>query len=375
MKFISPLTEDQAILLEDIMKHDSSSRVRIRAHSVILSGRGYKTDEIADIYRLDRDTVSSCIDLWEKFNTEGLPLLFLITDSEASGINRYESLPRIYDTRRGFGSEPLRKMIIIALSDKPRSGRPPKLTEDEKEIAKKLIRKYPRSVKAVIAELAEITGKVVSVWTIKRLAGAVGTWRRIRRSLKSKRDEKKFEKAKEEIQEHKQQQQAGEIDLFYSDETGFDLQPSVPYAWQPKDENIEVPASRSPRLSVLGFLNTATGEFHSFTFEGSINSDIVVACFDWFSDIISKKTIVIMDNSPTHTSDLFAENIEIWEEKGLFIMNIPPYSPELNLIEILWRFIKYLWLPFSAYLSFKDLVNEVEKILKGIGSEYQINFS
>jgi hypothetical protein len=26
--------------------------------------------------------------------------------------------------------------------------------------------------------------------------------------------------------------------------------------------------------------------------------------------------------------------------------------PKLNLIEILWRFIKYYWLPFSAYTSF-----------------------
>lgn len=29
-----------------------------------------------------------------------------------------------------------------------------------------------------------------------------------------------------------------------------------------------------------------------------------------------------------------------------------PYSPELNLIEILWRQMKYAWLPLSAYLSF-----------------------
>ncbi len=116
MKFISPLTEDQTILLEDIMKHDSSSRVRIRAHSILLSGQGYKTDEIADIYRPDRDTVSSYIDLWEKFNTEGLSLPSLITDSEAAGINRYESLPRVYDTRRDFGSGALRKMTVLKLS-------------------------------------------------------------------------------------------------------------------------------------------------------------------------------------------------------------------------------------------------------------------
>ena len=34
---------------------------------------------------------------------------------------------------------------------------------------------------------------------------------------------------------------------------------------------------------------------------------------------------------------------------------LPPYSPELNLIEILWRRIKYTWLPFSAYACLNAL--------------------
>jgi transposase len=41
--------------------------------------------------------------------------------------------------------------------------------------------------------------------------------------------------------------------------------------------------------------------------------------------------------------------------QGLYLLFLPPYCPELNLIEILWRKIKYEWLPVSAYESFKDL--------------------
>jgi len=36
---------------------------------------------------------------------------------------------------------------------------------------------------------------------------------------------------------------------------------------------------------------------------------------------------------------------------------------------------KYYWLPFSAYLSFGNLTNEVENILSKIGSELRINFA
>jgi hypothetical protein len=54
---------------------------------------------------------------------------------------------------------------------------------------------------------------------------------------------------------------------------------------------------------------------------------------------------------------------------------LPTYCSELNLIEILWRFINYYWLPFGAYLSFGNLTNEVENILSQIGADKRINFA
>ena len=53
---------------------------------------------------------------------------------------------------------------------------------------------------------------------------------------------------------------------------------------------------------------------------------------------------------------------------------LPSYAPELNLIEILWRFMKYYWLPFSAYASFQCLSEAVEEVLTRIGTDYTINF-
>ncbi|MCT7986192.1 transposase, partial [Laspinema sp. A4] len=41
----------------------------------------------------------------------------------------------------------------------------------------------------------------------------------------------------------------------------------------------------------------------------------------------------------------------------------PTYSPHLNLIEILWRFIKYEWLNLDAYSCWGSLVNSIETIL------------
>ena len=49
-------------------------------------------------------------------------------------------------------------------------------------------------------------------------------------------------------------------------------------------------------------------------------------------------------------------------------------SPELHPLELLWRFMKYQWLPCSAYRSFPCLVQAVEDILIRFGTDYVITF-
>ena len=171
-----------------------------------------------------------------------------------------------------------------------------------------------------------------------------------------------------------EQHKRGEIGLYYFDEAGFSLDPCIPYAWQQEGEVIEVPASQRGRVNVVGFMNT-DNDLHPFLFEQSVNSSVVVACFDLFCQTLQHKTVVVMDNASIHRSVEFEENLPRWKKKGLCIKFLPEYSPELNLIEILWRKIKYEWLPFSAYHSLTVLIEALEDILRKFGSEYQINFA
>ena len=84
---------------------------------------------------------------------------------------------------------------------------------------------------------------------------------------------------------------------------------------------------------------------------------------------------IVLDNASVQTSAVFKAQIARWEEQGLYLLFLPPYSPELNLIEILWRKINYEWLPFSAYRSFKDLSEALDEVLRGIGSKYRLSFA
>ena len=60
----------------------------------------------------------------------------------------------------------------------------------------------PHSAKVLLSKLFETIGKSISRSTLRRIAKKIGfSWKRIRKSLRSKRDETKFQQPKKEIEE------------------------------------------------------------------------------------------------------------------------------------------------------------------------------
>ena len=57
------------------------------------------------------------------------------------------------------------------------------------------------------------------------------------------------------------------------------------------------------------------------------------------------------------------------------VLYLPAYSPELNVIEILWRKIKYEWLPICAFEIFEKLTGCVKNILSDYSSKFEITFA
>ena len=196
----------------------------------------------------------------------------------------------------------------------------------------------------------------------------------MRHSLKGKRNDLDFRFFQDEINELTLLEEQKEIDLFYFDETGINLRPSIPYAWIPKGKRLLLPCEKSKNMTILGFMNRACA-LHAYAFEGSVNSEVVIKCMDDFCTHITKKTVVIIDNASIHKSNRMNEKIKEWVEKGLLLQFIPPYCPELNLIELLWKQLKYKWLEKQHYQSYQQLWDSVCEILKKVGSKYHINFA
>ena len=164
------------------------------------------------------------------------------------------------------------------------------------------------------------------------------------------------------------------IDLYYFDESGFSLDPNIPYAWSLVGKTLRVPAKRSNQLNVLGFLNThSSGLFASTTYD-KVDTDVVIAVFDLFAEQLKKETVVVLDNASMHTNNKFKAKSDEWEKQGLTLFYLPPYSPQLNPIEMLWKHMKYHWIEFDAYVSIEAMKAYVEKVIIDYGKEYEISF-
>jgi transposase len=242
---------------------------------------------------------------------------------------------------------------LDGLDDDPRSGRPAKLTEAERQEALKITLQEPRSLKTGLKRIADAVGKLLSGESLRTLLSMEGyVWKRMRRSSRAWRDDTEFRVAEAELAQLRAHSLAGTraLELWDYDEAGFTLPPAIPYAWQRVGQRLELASPHGPRQNVLGFFNLHT-QVQSFAFQGPLASHTVIHGFDLFPRQPQKPALVIIDNAPIPTSEDFAEELERWQKEGLYVKFLPPYCPELNLIEILWRKIKYEWLPLDAYLN------------------------
>ena len=190
---------------------------------------------------------------------------------------------------------------------------------------------------------------------------------------KTDEDEKEF--ARQDLAKLTAKADKGLIDLVYGDQSGFNLYAKVAYAWQKRGERIVIPVSKGKSQNVLGFMWHRCQRFESFVFEGSTDSNVIIWCLDLIAQSLEKETVIVLDNSPIHRSEEFEEKIKEWAKRGLKIYFLPTYCPSLNKIEMLWEKIKYDWLSWEAYGSYKNLCQELDQVLAQIGSKYLITFS
>jgi len=331
MRFRREVFPETQRLLQRLYRQSRHHQVRQRAHCILLSSQNYSIAQLMDIFGVSRKTLYNWFNNWE-----------------AQG--------------------------VVGLYNRPGRGRKGTFTPEQLEQIRSWTQQHPRQLKQVVQKVEQEWGISISTKTIKRVLKAVRmSWHRFRRVVGGQPDVQEYAQKQAQLETLKQLEDQGELDLYYLDEAGFCLIPCIPYGWQPLGQTVGIASKRSRRLNVLGLM-TRANQLHTYVSCQSITSEVVIACIDAFFPTVNKRTVIVVAQASIHTSDAIYDKLEEWQQRQIEIFQLPSYCPQLNLIEILWRFIKYEWIELSAYQSWQSLVEYIEKVLREFGENYVINF-
>lgn len=165
-----------------------------------------------------------------------------------------------------------------------------------------------------------------------------------------------------------------QIDLYYGDESRVSLDPCIPYGWQFADEEVFMPASGGGGLNCSALL-TRDNRCLVKTSEQTFTGQFIFEQLEELSTKLRKLTVVVLDNARIHTSGIIRERIKVWQQRGLYIYYLPRYSPHLNIVETLWRKLKYEWLTPADYQSKDNLFYQIKSALNAVGNQLFIPFS
>lgn len=156
------------------------------------------------------------------------------------------------------------------------------------------------------------------------------------------------------------------------DEAGFAARPPNRSARGKAGETHAVEAKRSKRLNVIGALLSSGGLMLAKLWR-SVDGLWFFGFLMALAERATKPIVVILDNASIHTAKALKPYWDLLEENGLRFYFLPPYSPELNRIEILWKKMRYEWLPFQSFTP-AELEEAISKIASGFGTEYKLTF-
>lgn len=166
----------------------------------------------------------------------------------------------------------------------------------------------------------------------------------------------------------------GFVDLFYGDESHVCSTGYVPYGWQFPGEAVFIPTEKGYKINIWGLISR-NNQTHWLTTEKNIKANFIFTQLEELSFSIQKPTVIVLDNASIHKAHLIQQQLPFWEDRGLYVFYLPPYSPHLNIAETLWRKLKKEQLDPGDYFNKDTLFYAVNRCLAQIGKLWKINFS
>jgi len=272
----------------------------------------------------------------------------------------------VYGYRQGYeqlGLEDYLKTFFVAYSGE--------LTADEEEDLRKELREclYINS-KQVAAYIEQEFGIRYSLSAVVKLLHRLGFTYKKTKGVGIKADREAQEKFVEELNEILAQEDENQV-VYFNDAVHPQHNTRPDYGWIYRGEDFEIPTNPGrKRININGALNA-----HKVTDVLVVESERVNAqsCIKLWKKQRRRhpdKTIVnICDNAPYYHSNYLKEWLA--ENPWCKVIYLPPYAPNLNLIERLWKFLRKQVTSYDFYEHFAEFRKAILDFFKNIKEHKQ----
>lgn len=128
-------------------------------------------------------------------------------------------------------------------------------------------------------------------------------------------------------------------------------------------------ASGRQRYNVLGALNAVTHELICVANDGYINAETVCELLRKISSLkLPTPITLVLDNARYQRCQLVQS---LAESLGIELLFLPSYSPNLNLIERLWKFVKKQALNSRRHASFVEFQQAINDCLDRLTTDHR----
>jgi transposase len=222
---------------------------------------------------------------------------------------------------------------------KRRPYRPQSELQDHRHLLKNhFSTRPPGSLKDAASEIEKLTGIKRSLGSVRTFLLSIGMYRRKVGMVPGKADPDEQEAfINNKLQPILDKAIAGERHVYFVDAAHFVLAPFLGFLWSFTRLFVKAPAGRK-RFNVLGALNAVTHEIITVTNDTYIDAISVCALLRKLAAChIDGAITLILDNAKYQKCCIVTV---LAQELNIDLLYLPPYSPNLNLIERLWRYVK-----------------------------------
>ena len=245
--------------------------------------------------------------------------------------------------------------------------RPSSAIETFLEDIKKSLDDEPVSTaKEAASRIEKISGVLLSESQTRRVLKKLGFQHRKTAPIPGKADPQlQFDFLTDELLPRLQEAQDGKRRVFFVDASHFVLGAFLGMIWCLSRVFIRTGSGRQ-RYNVLGAVETRDHDLITISNESSVNAETICALIEKIDLRYPEEEItLVMDNARYQHNKMVKQ---LAYEKGIEILYLPPYSPNLNLIERVWGLVKKQCLNNKYYEnadSFKGAIHDFIESLSG----------